>query len=112
MEERRRLIKPPFSTIYRFVFTSKSESMAQALCLEVQKRVNALINGVKNDILLFVAKPAPIDKLDGQSRYHIVLKVIKNSSTKFLRASLYDIWEKIKKRGVTVLLDVDPFDIN
>ena len=112
MSERKRLIRPPFSTIYRLVFTGKNLERVSGLCMELEKQIKPLLKGMENDILIFTAKPAPIDKLDGQFRYHILLRVIKNERTRPLKGMLYDIWEKCGKGGVSVSLDIDPFDIN
>ncbi len=112
MFERRRLIKPPFSTIYRFVFTGKNQARTEQVCLEAESDIKPLIKDIENDILLFIAKSAPVDKLDGQYRYHILLRVIKNDKTRNLKSVLYDVWEKHNKKGINVSLEIDPFDIN
>lgn len=112
IEERKRQLQPPFSTLYRFLFSSKDYNKAKTLCGEASESINALLKDVKNDILLNVAKPAPIDKLDGKSRFHIVIRVIKNEKTAFLKSAMYDVWEKYNKSGADVFLDIDPSDIN
>lgn len=112
MAERRRLAKPPFSTIYRFVFMGKNESKVEEICNAANSDIKPLINNMENDILLFIAKAAPVDKLDGKFRYHILLRVIKNEKTKGLKSALYDVWERYSKKGINVSLEIDPFDIN
>ncbi|MBR4078907.1 MAG: hypothetical protein IKK29_01735, partial [Christensenellaceae bacterium] len=90
----------------------ENEQKAEELLRSVEQEILALIEGYQSDILLFVAKPAPVVRLDGKARYHILLKVLRNKRTKEIRQKLYDIWECNNKKGVQVSFDIDPNDVN
>ena len=66
----------------------------------------------KSDIILFVAKPAPGAKLEGKARYHILLKMGTGKNTASVQQALWSIWDAVKKEGVLVSFDVDPYDVN
>lgn len=104
--------KPPFSKVFRMLFIHDSDKKAEEAMEEAKNDILPLIERYNSDILLFAAKPAPIVRLDGKSRYHIVIKVIANKRTKQIKSALCDIWEKHNGRGVMVSFDTDPNDVN
>lgn len=112
ISERRVSGKPPYSQVFRLLFAHENEQKAEELLRSVEQEILALIEGYQSDILLFVAKPAPVVRLDGKARYHILLKVLRNKRTKEIRQKLYDIWECNNKKGVQVSFDIDPNDVN
>lgn len=105
--------KPPFARVYRLVFTHTEQAKAEKLCMETKQKLAQELQPYEQEILLFAAKPAPIAKLDGKSRYHIVLKVRVGRNLNAIKERLYDVWEQIRRKsGVTVGIDIDPYDIN
>lgn len=105
--------KPPFSRVYRLVFTHSEQAKAEKICMEAKQKLEQELQPYRQEILLFAAKPAPVAKLDGKCRYHIVLKVQVGRNLNIIKERLYDVWEQIRRRsGVTVSIDVDPYDIN
>ena len=111
-DHRRKTGKPPFSRVFRLLFTHDRDARAEQAMEACKTDILPLIERYKSDILLFAAKPAPIVRLDGKSRYHIILKVIANKNTKHIREELGDIWEKHSRDGVMVSFDTDPNDVN
>ncbi len=104
--------KPPYARIFRLLFTAERTDAAERVMRETEAEILPLIEEYKSDILLFAAKPAPVSRLDGKARFHIILKVIANARTTGIKNRLYDIWESAVKKGVRVSFDIDPNDIN
>ena len=111
-EHRQKTGKPPFSRVFRMLFTHDSDKKAFEAMEAAKADILPLIEKYNSDILLFAAKPAPIVRLDGKARYHIVIKVIANKNTKEIKNALCDIWERHSGRGVMVSFDTDPNDVN
>lgn len=112
ISERRVSGKPPYSQLFRLLFAHESEEKTERLCKEAEVEVKKLVLEYEDDVLLFVAKPAPMVRLDGRARWHILLKVVRNRNTKEIKQKLYDIWEKLAGKGVQVSFDIDPNDVN
>ena len=112
ISERRVSGKPPYSQLFRMLFAHESEQKTKQACREMEAEIRELALQYEEDVLLFVAKPAPMVRLDGRTRYHILLKVIRNKRTKDIKQKLYDIWEKHTGKGVQISFDVDPNDVN
>jgi len=67
----------------------------------------------ESDIILLTAKNAPVARLDGRSRYHILLRVKTTERSKELKRVLQDVWEELRGRSdVLVSMDIDPYDVN
>ena len=71
-----------------------------------------MLEKYKSDIILFVAKPASVAKLEDKLRYHILLKVRMGISKAAIQKALWEVWESVRKDGVLVSFDVDPYDVN
>jgi len=110
--ERRVSGKPPYSQLFRLLFAHESEQRAEQACREAEADLKKLVLEYEDDVLLFVAKPAPMVRLDGKTRYHILLKVVRNKRTKEIKQKLYDIWENHLKKGIQISFDTDPNDVN
>ncbi len=105
--------KPPFARIFRMLFIHREEKKAQQACMQAKQALQQALMPYKKEILLFAAKPAPITRLDGKSRFHIVLKVTVGRSLGAVKACIYDVWEQARRQsGLTVSIDIDPYEMN
>ena len=109
---RKNALRPPFSRMFRLVFVHKEEERAKKVCEKAEKMLKDVLGKYKSDIILFVAKPAPVAKLEGKARYHILLKMKTGKNTASVQQALWSIWDAVKKEGVLVSFDVDPYDVN
>lgn len=71
-----------------------------------------MLNPYKSAIILFIAKEAPVAKLDGNFRWHILLKVSHTKQTAEIQQAVFAAWERMRNKGVTIGFDVDPYDVN
>ncbi len=109
---RKASLKPPFSKVFRLVFVNKNEQKAEKICLETEKLLKTILVPYKSDIILFVAKQAPISKLDDVFRYHILLKVQNTRRTGEIKECIFAVWEKMKNKGVMIGFDVNPYNVD
>ncbi|MGI6664108.1 MAG: replication restart helicase PriA [Christensenellaceae bacterium] len=104
--------RPPFSRVFRLLFTHANEQKAKEACEKAEKKIAQILKAYEKEVLLFVAKPAPIEKLDGKARYHIMIKVEMGRHVGPLREELYEVFADARKSGVLVSMDINPYDIN
>ncbi|MBQ9942311.1 MAG: primosomal protein N', partial [Christensenellaceae bacterium] len=106
--------KPPFSRFFRLVFTHADEKKAENACRQAEIALKEMLKPHKSAIILFVAKEAPVARLDGKSRYHLLIKAKKTGQTAQIKKLVAQAAEQVSRscRGVTVGFEVDPFDMN
>ncbi len=104
---RKALALPPFSKLYRFLITSAKQEEAQKTMNMLENELGGLLFPYLSDIILQVAKPAPIERIQDNFRFHILIKVANNKHTLKLRDELLALG--IKYKGVC--LDIDPGEI-
>ena len=104
--------KPPFSRTFRMVFSHADEEKSKQACENADAKVKEVLEQYKDDVLFHVAKEAPVAKLNGKSRYHIIIKVKVNKHTNEIREQLYAVFADVQQKGVLVGMDVDPYDVN
>ena len=105
--------KPPFSRIYRLVFTHAQAERAQQACRAAEETLRAALRPYAQEILLFAAKPAPVARLDGKTRYHILVKARVGKALGEIRDRIYDAWEQAHAmRGLTIGIEIDPYEIH
>ena len=66
--------KPPFTRMFRMVFAHKDKAKAQDACHLTEKAIKCIVDMYEKDVILFLAREAPIEKIDGVYRYQDVYK--------------------------------------
>lgn len=107
---RRDIGMPPYTKLFRLVFSHTDREKAEELCTENEKRIKEILVPYMDDVLLFSAKAAPVEKIQDRYRFHIVLKLNNNKKTQPLKDALYDLWEEIRKGPVDVSIDINPYE--
>ena len=104
--------KPPFTRMFRMVFAHKDKAKAQDACHLTEKAIKCIVDMYEKDVILFLAREAPIEKIDGVYRYHIIVKVWRNRNTRQIKAELLNVWKNTLKKGVRTGFETDPYDVN
>ena len=104
--------RPPFSRVFRMVFSGPDEAKVKKVCDEAEILLKPLASAHKSDIILFVAKPAPVARLDGKYRYHILMKVRATRQIRQFEQEVLRVFEQVRRAGVRVAFDVNPYDVN
>lgn len=102
---RREFRYPPFSSIVRFVFRGSSAervaAYAESLCEKLQSRTQTLVPPPR----ILGPAPAPIEKLRGKYRVHLLIQVADYASIKPILHELRD--EQSSSNEVEWIVDVD-----
>ncbi len=102
---RRALDYPPFTQLVRIVFSSKDRNKVQKLAQETAEKIKSVL---ENEVLIGPSE-APLAKLRGKFRFHIILKYKNN-----LSIALKEFLRKLtstKLNEATIIIDVDPISL-
>ena len=106
IEARREAGYPPFSKLVRLLYRAPEESDAAA---SASTLAEALRKESNSGALILGPAPAPIEKLNNQYRYHIL---IKTENTAPVRQLLKGVLPNVKKKPNAHLeIDFDPIDL-
>ena len=113
--QRKKCLYPPFSLFIRLLLSGENEETliergkAYAKALESDLR-NALGAEGQGDLLLLLAAPAPIARIAGQSRYQILVKLLR---TKRLPQALYAVYdfETAHREDGFLKIEINPQDM-
>jgi primosomal protein N' (replication factor Y) len=109
MEGRRALNYPPLGAMVRVIFRGESESRTKDFAQETADRLRAYWQQRDDVVRLLGPAPAPIARLRGRHRFHIMLQAQDKSP---LQAGLREIEAQLKTPDdVQWLADVDPLDM-
>jgi primosomal protein N' (replication factor Y) len=89
MKVRRAALLPPYSVFFRFVFAGKDEKKVREACLDFAEGLERSFADIRRDILLLDAGEAPISRIQGRARWHILIKVLNDERLAQFRKRLY-----------------------
>ena len=108
-ESRSALRYPPFGAMMRVILHSDSEARAKAFAQEVATTMRAFWNSQSSPVRLLGPAAAPIAKLRGRFRFHMLLQA---ADKRPLQAAIRDAEQQLKTPDdVRWLADVDPLDM-
>ncbi len=100
---RRDLDYPPFSTMFNIIFSSRDPKAAQSGAEEISKRLRS---GLAELARLLGPAPAPIERVKGYYRYHLIITTDNPDAVKdYLRETSLSV---DGGRDLRVIVDVDP----
>lgn len=89
MNVRRAALLPPYSVFFRFIFTGKKEEAVREACLNFEKGFRDTFSDIFDTLLLFDCGEAPIKKIQGRTRWQVLIKVLNDSALAQFRKRLY-----------------------
>ncbi|MFB3881153.1 MAG: primosomal protein N' [Armatimonadota bacterium] len=107
IENRRELNYPPFSRLVNIVVSEESEGDAERRAAEVASALRAEQAGGKTIAVLGPA-PAPLAKLRGRYRWHVIAKGLPNGLQQTVRRALLSLRDR---QAGTLTVDVDPVSL-
>ncbi len=107
IETRRELGLPPFSRMIRVVVSSPAKGLARSFAHDVGQRARRLAGNAKAEVL--GPAEAPLSRLRGRFRYHLLLKGESALSLNRMAARLINIPKK--RARVRLRLDIDPLQM-
>ena len=79
MNVRRTALLPPYSVFFRFVFTGKKETAVKEACMDFETGFRDVFSDVFDKLLLFDCGEAPVKKIQGHTRWHVLIKVLNDA---------------------------------
>ena len=99
---RKALGYPPFADMARILVTSASERKAEEACMQIAKALKEGHGGIK----VLGPSPAPLSRVEGKSRWHILLL---SEDASLLRSALQGVSSgRYDTEGISVRLDLNP----
>ncbi len=108
MKVRKAALLPPYTVFFRVVFVGKDEDAVRKACLDYAQGFEKDFEELKKKIILFDAGPAPVKKIEGKSRWQILIKVLNDSKLADFRKRLYIYSDKKKYNDCTFGLEINP----
>jgi primosomal protein N' (replication factor Y) len=105
---RRDLGYPPFVRMARLVIRGKDGGKAAAAAEVLRRALDAAAVSREPDLRILGPSTAPLAKIGGNYRYHIILK---SRNLEDLRRVIADARESVTQSGVYLEIDIDPVDI-
>jgi primosomal protein N' (replication factor Y) len=104
---RRELLYPPFCQLINIVISGSNSNRVEAVAQEI---IGLISDGNQNEITEVLGPaPAPLSKIKGHHRWHIILKVSDSEpACRFLQERLRSLNGSKLGRGVNLTVDVDP----
>ena len=113
--QRKKCLYPPFSLFIRLLLSGENEDAliergkAYAKTLEADLRA-ALGEDGQGDLLLLLAAPAPIARIAGQSRYQILVKLLRTKRLSQALHAVYDFETSHREDGF-LKIEINPQDM-
>lgn len=107
---RRDIGMPPYTKLFRMVFSHKDPEKAEKQLKEAEAEIRKGVEPFMEEVLLFTAKAAPVEKIQDKYRFHIILKVKNTKNTQQIKEMLFAIWDKARKGSVDVSIDTNPYE--
>jgi len=109
LKARKLLNYPPFVRILRIVASSESQDLAHRMIEQVRDRVKSVIGTNRWSVTLLGPVPAPLSRLKGVWRWHLILK---SPQASILNALLQTVQKEIKAhKEVRLIWDMDPQEL-
>ncbi|MBC7288179.1 MAG: primosomal protein N' [Armatimonadetes bacterium] len=109
IESRRRLLWPPFSHIARLLFSHEDKGHAEALAQSVALKLADMgVQRADGRVHYIGPAPAPLERLRGKWRYHLVVKAADRSE---LVEALAELVRSRQWQAAGGIVDIDPVDM-
>ena len=113
--QRKKCLYPPFSLFIRLLLTGENEEALIQRGKEYAKVLEADLRGAlgpdgQGDLLLLLAAPAPIARIAGQSRYQILVKLLRTKRLPQALHAVYDFETSHREDGF-LKIEINPQDM-
>ncbi len=108
MNVRRSALLPPYSVFFRFIFTGKNENAVRDACNDFVKGFKDAFSDVFDTLLLFDSGEAPIKKIQGRTRWQVLIKVLNDASLAQFRKRLYIYTDTKQYKDCTYGMEINP----
>jgi primosomal protein N' (replication factor Y) len=108
MGVRRSALLPPYTVFFRVVFAGKNEDAVREACLDFERGFREAFDDMKDHIPLLDASEAPVKKLQGSSRWQVLIKALNDEKLAEIRSRLYDLMDIRQYKDCAYGLELNP----
>lgn len=108
MSVRRQALLPPYSFFFRIVFAGRDEETVKNACMEFAKGLNDEYTDIMEHVLLFDVSEAPVKKIQGKTRWQILIKVLNDDKLAEFRKRLYEYSDGKVYRDCAFGMEINP----
>lgn len=108
MRVRRMALLPPYSVFFRIVFVGKNENSVARACEDYADGFEKEFSDIMKQVILFDVGVAPVKKIEGKSRWQILIKVLNDTKLAEFRKRLYIYSDKKKYNDCAFGLEINP----
>lgn len=99
---------PPFTRLARLLVRGKDQDKVKGVMEHISSRVRSLVDKARAPVTILGPVEAPLSRIAGQYRYHLVLK---SSTLEPVRHIIRKIKEEPVDRGLYLEIDIDPYEL-
>lgn len=104
--------KPPFALVYALTFQGAQQKRTKNVLEATDRQLQTNLLPYQDQILSYSAKPAPIEKLNDQFRYQILVRFFHSRKSKEIQRILYRAWDDHRTSGVTSGITRNPYNLS
>lgn len=102
---------PPFAKIIRLLFTSLDEQLVKDACKVYYDNVKQLAKEYSDEFIYLGVMKSPVGRIQGKFRYQILMRLKLEKSSEIID-KLYSLADKLKTKGVTCFVEINPQALN
>ena len=102
---------PPFTKIIRILFTSEDENLAKELAKVYYENVKELQQEMPEDFVYLGCMKSPIGRIQNKYRIQILMR-LKTMNAETITDKLFEIADKVKKKGATIFVEINPQNLS
>lgn len=108
MRVRKSALLPPYSVFFRIVFTGKDEKAVREACSDFEQGFETAMGDLMKQVLLMDTGIAPIKKIQGNTRWQILIKVLNDGKLAQFRKKLYIYSDAKNYSGCAFGMEINP----
>lgn len=108
IEFRRALNYPPFCRLVRLLVRGSDQKAVASAADRLASALRSVISGGKFSVSLLGPAAAPLERIGGNFRHHIILK---GKDIRELRRAVRSVKDTVKAQGLYLEIDIDPVDL-
>ena len=108
MGVRRSALLPPYSVFIRIVFAGVDERKTMEACVDYGNGLKEKLEKFAGHIPLFDINEAPVKKLEGKSRWQVIIKALNDEKLADIRKTIYSYSDEKQYEGCAFGLEINP----
>ncbi len=108
MSVRKSALLPPYTVFFRIVFAGRNEGKVMEACIDYANGLKNECSDIMEHVLLFDVSEAPVKKIQGKTRWQILVKVLNDDKLAEFRRRLYTYSDSKTYDGCAFGVQINP----